>query len=485
MYAILVTGILRSFHKHLLPFLNKLPDNYHIYISTNKNDESDRFLNSSIDLEKLRLNPKIKTILVESDVSEYPIKDHMNQREKNTLYQWSRINNLFNTIPKIYDVYIRIRPDIKLECTIEDFMTVCEYALHSNTLLIPCGFNIFDSSFVSEDEHSKCINDQFAIGKYNVMSHYCNFIRGAATLLDLSNPIISERQLFDYLRNQQIERIELPYRLILSDVFSLAICGDSGAGKSFISELINEILPYDNTLLLETDRYHKWERGSPEYHTWTHLHPEANNLEKMSDDAYTLSLGEDIFTVDYDHSTGKFTDIQKIQSNQFIIFCGLHTLYKESMREICDLRIYIDTDKDLKHYWKIQRDTKFRGVSYSQTVQNIIERRHNDYTTFVEPQKNVADLIIRFKPLQQQLYDELILEIELSNIFYEIFPTIRTFCNNEFTNELTTKTSFLFTDSSIDLRTDAHNRFGPLAQNLKSGYAGIIQYIILLLLWKN
>lgn len=484
MYAILVTGILRSFHKHLLPFLNQLPDNYHIYISTNKDDESDRFLNKTIQLEQLRANPKIKTILVESDVSDYPLRDNMSQREKNTLYQWSRINNLFNTIPKIYDVYIRIRPDIKIECTIEDFMTACEYGLHSNTLLIPHGFNIFDSSFIPEDLHSKCINDQFAIGKYHVMSYYCNFIRGAATLIDIANPIISEIILFDYLHDQPIERIELPYRLILSDVFSLAICGDSGAGKSYISQLINEILPFDNTLLLETDRYHKWERGSKEYQTWTHLHPEANNLEKMSSDAYSLALGDDIYSVDYDHSTGKFTDLQKIQSNSFIIFCGLHTLYKESMRDICDLRIYVDTDIDLKYYWKIQRDTTVRGATNIQALQNTIERRRNDYDTFVAPQKDVADLIIRFKPRVPQLYDDLILEIELSTTFSDIFPIIMTFCQHSYDTN-TNKKYFIFTDQSIDLTVTANHKFGLGAQNLKSGYAGIIQYIILLLLWKN
>ena len=403
MYAILITGILRSFHKHLLPFLNQLPDNYHIYISTNKNDESDRFLNKTIQLDTLRTNPKIKTILVESDVSDYPIND-ISQRQKNTLYQWSRIYNLFNTIPKTYDVYIRIRPDIKIECTLNDFMQACDHALHSNKLLIPRGFDIFDPTFISNTLHPKCINDQFAIGKYESMSHYCNFIRGAIPLINATKPIISECILYDYLQGHQIERIDLPYRLILSEVFSLAICGDSGAGKSHISQLINEILPFDSTLLLETDRYHKWERGAEEYKTWTHLHPEANNLEKMSSDAYSLSIGEDIYTVDYDHVTGKFTDTQKIKSNPFVIFCGLHTLYKDSMRDICDLRIYIDTDPDLKHYWKIKRDTTVRGATNSQAVLNTIERRQNDYNTFVAPQKEVADIIIRFKPRVQYIY---------------------------------------------------------------------------------
>jgi uridine kinase len=361
-------------------------------------------------------------------------------------------------------------------------MQACDHALHSNKLLIPRGFDIFDPTFISNTLHPKCINDQFAIGKYESMSHYCNFIRGAIPLINATKPIISECILYDYLQGHQIERIDLPYRLILSEVFSLAICGDSGAGKSHISQLINEILPFDSTLLLETDRYHKWERGAEEYKTWTHLHPEANNLEKMSSDAYSLSIGEDIYTVDYDHVTGKFTDTQKIKSNPFVIFCGLHTLYKDSMRDICDLRIYIDTDPDLKHYWKIKRDTTVRGATNSQAVLNTIERRQNDYNTFVAPQKEVADIIIRFKPRVQYIYDDLILEIELSTAFVHIFPIIDSLCNSR------TNTRFVFTDPSIDIRPDANNKFKtciPCIQNLKSGYAGIIQYIILLLLWKN
>ena len=83
--------------------------------------------------------------------------------------------------------------------------------------------------------------------------------------------------------------------------------------------------------------------------------PEANNLEKMSKDVYNLKIGSEIYSVDYDHDTGKFTQEEKIVSKNNVILCGLHTLYSKKTNDIIDLKIFIDTDRELIKKWKIKR----------------------------------------------------------------------------------------------------------------------------------
>jgi uridine kinase len=187
----------------------------------------------------------------------------------------------------------------------------------------------------------------------------------------------------------------MAYKLILSNCFTIAVCGDSGAGKSTLSKLIQDVLPFDQTLLFETDRYHKWERGNENYQKYTHLNPYANHLEKMYEDVYDLKIGNDIYQVDYDHHTGKFTTKEEIKSRDNILICGLHTLYDNKMKELVDIKIYVDTDRELLKKWKIQRDVQERGYSMEKVLEHI-STREKDYETHILVQKEKSDIIINF-----------------------------------------------------------------------------------------
>lgn len=375
------------------------------------------------------------------------------------MYQWSRIKKLFDRIPKDYDIYIRCRPDILIEESVEDFCQKIELFKpdKKNILYIPKGFDIFDEKFGIDLK--TCINDQIAFGSEDVMKVYCSLYD---TINPNNKPIVSEQLLFTHLQENKIsvERFDLSYHLHLSECFTIAICGDSGAGKTYLSELVKEVLPFDNTLVLETDRYHKWERGAKEYESLTHLHPEANHLEKMSEDAYKLSIGEDIYQVDYDHQTGKFTEPQQIKANPFVVFCGLHTLYKESMRDICNLKIYIDTDEELKRKWKIERDMSKRGYTLEK-IMKTIEKRENDYQTFVKPQKEFADVLFRFELFQN---DEIRLVVDCK----ESLP----FETNIFETEI----------SKEEIRAIVGI---PDSIVIKDGFDGLIQSIIYWLVWNQ
>lgn len=163
-----------------------------------------------------------------------------------------------------------------------------------------------------------------AFGGYDAMKYYCSMYKFLETKESIYSQIISEELLHEYLlvSNNTIHRIDIPYTLLLSQCFTISICGDSASEKTSLARLIQKTLHFDKTLLFETDRYHKWERGVQEYQHYSHLHPAANHLEELSTDAYKLSLDEDVFLMDYYHSTGTFTESQCVEAKHFTIFCG-------------------------------------------------------------------------------------------------------------------------------------------------------------------
>lgn len=175
---------------------------------------------------------------------------------------------------------------------------------------------------------------------------------------------------------------------------TIGIGGDSGVGKSTLIENLKNIL--DNKLLqVEGDGEHKWERGDNKWNKFTHLDPKANYIHKQADAMYNLKHNQITYRSDYDHHTGKFTKPLRVEPKEFIVIAGLHPFYLPKMRKIIDLKIYLDTDENLRRHWKIIRDTKKRGYSVQKILEQI-EVRMEDARKYIYPQKEFSDLIIKF-----------------------------------------------------------------------------------------
>ena len=177
--------------------------------------------------------------------------------------------------------------------------------------------------------------------------------------------------------------------------FSIGISGDSGAGKSTLIEMIKNIFGEKNILFLEGDGDHKWERGDEMWKQITALNPKANYIHKQAEDLNKLRRSQNVFRVEYDHDTGKFTESSKVKSKPYIVLCGLHALYLPKMRKNLDLKIYMDVDEKLRRYWKIQRDVYQRGYK-KEKVLEAIEQRMPDAVKYIYPQKKYADILIRY-----------------------------------------------------------------------------------------
>ena len=90
--------------------------------------------------------------------------------------------------------------------------------------------------------------------------------------------------------------------------FIIGIAGDSGAGKSSYIRVLEDCLGKERIMFIEGDGDHRWERNNTHWEEFTQLNPKANYLYRQAEDIKLLKAGNTVERVDYDHSTGKFTE---------------------------------------------------------------------------------------------------------------------------------------------------------------------------------
>jgi uridine kinase len=335
------------------------------------------------------------------------ISDIHDNSFRNSLNYINKINHGLKILEPNYDYYIILRTDLIIKNI--DLNNIKENKLY---------FASKNMNQFTKNEINK-VNDNIILTKdYNLLLQLINLYN-----YGLNNNNYLDILLYNYLNNQNInyDLIDIDYKLILSKCNVIAIAGDSGSGKSTLLKVLTPLFDENNILKLETDRYHKWERGNENYQTYTHLNPYANHLEKMYEDVYDLKIGNEIYQVDYNHSTGKFTQKEKIDSRDNILICGLHTMYDNKIKELIDLKIYMDTDRRLIKKWKIQRDVNERGYSLEKVLKQI-EFREKDYEEYIAKQKENADIIINFYEFKENLECNLI--IQNNNIVNKILKEL-------------------------------------------------------------
>jgi uridine kinase/ribulose-5-phosphate 4-epimerase/fuculose-1-phosphate aldolase len=178
--------------------------------------------------------------------------------------------------------------------------------------------------------------------------------------------------------------------------FIIGIAGESGVGKSTISGIIS-LFYADMATVISTDDLHKWERNNPAWKTITHLHPDANNLDLGDSHLYDLSQGHCIYRSIYNHKTGTFDPPVKVEPKPVIVNEGLHAYYTTMTQKITSLKVYVDTEEQLRTHWKLIRDTEERGYRYNDVL-DIIEKRRADSNNIRKKQLLIADVVICIRP---------------------------------------------------------------------------------------
>ena len=180
------------------------------------------------------------------------------------------------------------------------------------------------------------------------------------------------------------------------DILIIGIAGGSGSGKSTLTKLLQQDFNQEVTVLNHDDYYLAQddipfeERCKRNYD-----HPDAFDTALLISHLQALKAGQAVDCPVYDytqHTRSKET--RRVSPAPVILVDGILILENPALRELFDIKIYVDTDADVRVLRRIQRDTKDRGRSLDSVIAQYLGTVKPMHEAFVEPSKKFADFII-------------------------------------------------------------------------------------------
>ncbi|NJR64893.1 MAG: phosphoribulokinase [Leptolyngbyaceae cyanobacterium CRU_2_3] len=193
----------------------------------------------------------------------------------------------------------------------------------------------------------------------------------------------------------------------------LGIVGDSAAGKTTLTKGIAQVLGEENVTIICTDDYHRYDRHQRAEMGISALHPDCNYLDIIQQHLGLLRSGQPILKPIYNHSSGLFDPPEYIKPGKFVIVEGLLGYSTRGMRDSYDVRAYLAPPEALRKNWKVKRDTRKRGYTEEQVLEQL-RNRESDSEAYIRPQRQWADLIVSFYPGNGgAVQDDLLLNVRL------------------------------------------------------------------------
>ncbi|MGG1677513.1 uridine kinase [Neobacillus sp. NRS-1170] len=177
----------------------------------------------------------------------------------------------------------------------------------------------------------------------------------------------------------------------------IGVTGGSGSGKTSVTKAIYESFKGHSILMLEQDYYYKDQSDLPfeERLKTNYDHPLAFDNDLLIAHIEKLLRFELIEKPVYDYSQHTRSEkVIPVEPKDVIILEGILVLEDERLRNLMDIKLYVDTDADLRIIRRLQRDIQERGRTLDSVIDqyvNVVRPMHNQ---FIEPTKRYADVII-------------------------------------------------------------------------------------------
>jgi phosphoribulokinase len=193
----------------------------------------------------------------------------------------------------------------------------------------------------------------------------------------------------------------------------LGIVGDSAAGKTTLTQGIAQVLGEENVTVICTDDYHRYDRRQRAELGISALHPDCNYLDIIEQHLDLLRNDQAILKPIYNHTTGSFDPPEYIKPSQYVIVEGLLGYSTRRMQDSYDVKVYLAPPESLRQTWKIKRDTRKRGYTEEQVLEQL-RKREPDSEAFIRPQRQWADVVVSFyPPTQESEANNLLLNVRL------------------------------------------------------------------------
>ncbi|OCA91199.1 uridine kinase [Bacillus sp. FJAT-27225] len=177
----------------------------------------------------------------------------------------------------------------------------------------------------------------------------------------------------------------------------IGVAGGSGSGKTSVTKAIFDSFKGHSILMIEQDYYYKDQSHLPfeERLKTNYDHPLAFDNDLLIEHVETLLDRKPVDKPVYDYSLHtRSSQVVHVEPKDVIILEGILILEDERLRNLMDIKLYVDTDADIRILRRLQRDIKERGRTVESVIEqyvNVVRPMHNQ---FVEPTKRYADVII-------------------------------------------------------------------------------------------
>ncbi len=177
----------------------------------------------------------------------------------------------------------------------------------------------------------------------------------------------------------------------------IGIAGGSGSGKTTVAQTILQRVGPERISFLQHDAYYKDLSGLPPVQRIevNFDHPNSLETELLTQHILQLKGGQPAEVPIYDFSTHSRTDrTYTVQPRAVILVEGILLFTEAPLRELFNVKIFVDTDSDLRFIRRLERDISERGRSLEMVVKQYLSTVRPMHLEFVEPSKRYADVVI-------------------------------------------------------------------------------------------
>jgi uridine kinase len=178
---------------------------------------------------------------------------------------------------------------------------------------------------------------------------------------------------------------------------TIGIAGGSGSGKTTVAQTILQRVGPDRISFLQHDAYYKDLSGLPpaQRAEVNFDHPNSLESELLTQHILQLKNGQPVEVPIYDFSTHSRTEgTYTVQPRGVILVEGILLFTEAALRDLFNVKIFVDTDSDLRFIRRLQRDISERGRTMETVVKQYLSTVRPMHLEFVEPSKRYADVVI-------------------------------------------------------------------------------------------
>lgn len=196
--------------------------------------------------------------------------------------------------------------------------------------------------------------------------------------------------------------------------FIIGVAGGTGSGKSTVADRLIAAVGRERVAVLALDSYYRnhSDLSLEERATVNYDHPDSFDWELLHAHVERLASGRPVDVPVYDFANHRRSDdVATVRPAPIVVVEGILVLWEKPLRARMNLRVFVDSDADVRFIRRLQRDVNDRGRTVASVISQYLETVRPSHLNFIEPSKRYADVIIPHGGLNEPAMDMLIARV--------------------------------------------------------------------------